>query len=111
MATTLLGPLLPLLAARWALSDAQAGALFTAQFAGQLTSTTLSTFITARLGERRTLAVGFVLVAVGVAAVGVVPAWLRWPAMRDLRPGPGLCAAGHQHPGRRACAGARGKRA
>ena len=81
MATTLLGPLLPLLAARWALSDAQAGALFTAQFAGQLTSTTLSTLLTARLGERRTLALGFVLVAVGVAAVGVVPSSLRWPAI------------------------------
>ena len=81
MATTMLGPLLPLLAARWALSDASAGALFTAQFVGQLTTTTLSTLITGRLGERRTLAIGFVLVAVGVCAVGVVPAWLRWPAV------------------------------
>ena len=81
MATTMLGPLLPLLAARWALSDASAGALFTAQFVGQLTTTTLSTLITGRLGERRTLAIGFVLVSVGVCAVGVVPAWLRWPAV------------------------------
>ena len=61
MATTLLGPLLPLLASRWAMSDASAGALFTAQFSGQLTATILSTLITARLGERRTLAIGFVL--------------------------------------------------
>jgi FHS family glucose/mannose:H+ symporter-like MFS transporter len=77
MATTLLGPLLPQLASRWALSDASAGALFTAQFFGQLTATTLSTLITARVGERRTLAIGFLLVAVGVGAVGVVPASLR----------------------------------
>ncbi len=77
MATTLLGPLLPQLASRWALSDASAGALFTAQFFGQLTATTLSTFMTARVGERRTLAIGFLLVAVGVGAVGVVPASLR----------------------------------
>jgi len=81
MATTLLGPLLPLLASRWGLSDASAGALFTAQFSGQLTATTLSTLLTARIGERRTLALGFVLVAVGVGAVGVAPAWLRWPAV------------------------------
>ena len=81
MATTLLGPLLPLLASRWALSDASAGALFTAQFAGQLSSTTLSTVLTARLGEQRTLALGFALVAVGVAAVGVVPASLGWLAV------------------------------
>ncbi len=81
MATTLLGPLLPLLASRWALSDASAGALFTAQFVGQLTATTLSTVVTGRLGERRTLAIGFAMVAIGVFAVGVVPAWLRWPAV------------------------------
>ena len=81
MATTLLGPLLPLLASRWAMSDASAGALFTAQFAGQLTATTLSTLITVRLGERRTLALGFTLVAVGVSAVGFVPASLSWPAV------------------------------
>ena len=31
--TTLLGPLLPVLATRWALEDASAGLLFTAQFA------------------------------------------------------------------------------
>jgi MFS transporter, FHS family, glucose/mannose:H+ symporter len=81
MATTLLGPLLPLLASRWALSDAAAGALFTAQFAGQLSSTTLSTVLTARLGEQRTLALGFALVAMGVAAVGVVPGSLGWLAV------------------------------
>jgi FHS family glucose/mannose:H+ symporter-like MFS transporter len=81
MATTLLGPLLPLLAFRWGLSDASAGALFTAQFSGQLTATTLSTFLTGRLGERRTLALGFLLAAFGVGAVGVAPGWLRWPAV------------------------------
>ncbi len=81
MATTLLGPLLPFLASRWAMSDASAGALFSAQFFGQLTATISSTLITARLGGRRTLAIGFALVAVGVGAVGVVPASLSWPAV------------------------------
>lgn len=81
MATTLLGPLLPLLASRWAMSDASAGALFSAQFAGQLTATTLSTLVTSRLGGARTLAMGFLLVALGVGAVGVVPASLGWVAV------------------------------
>ncbi len=111
MATTLLGPLLPLLASRWALSDASAGALFTAQFSGQLTATTLSTLITARLGERRTLAIGFALVAdwrwCGWRRAGV----LALARGADLRTGSGLRASGHQHPGGRAGAGARSQRA
>ena len=41
----------------------------------------MSTVVTGRLGERRTLAIGFAMVAIGVFAVGVVPAWLRWPAV------------------------------
>lgn len=78
MATTLLGPLLPMLAARWRLSDAGAGLLFTAQFCGQLTATSLSTLLAARIGAPRTLALGFGLVAAGVAAVGLVPGSLGW---------------------------------
>lgn len=81
MATTLLGPLLPLLASRWALSDASAGALFTAQFVGQLTATTMSTAIADRIGAQRTLAVGFALVAAGVGALAVVPGPLAWAAV------------------------------
>ena len=36
MATTLLGPLLPLVAAQWAMTDRDAVTLFTAQFTGAL---------------------------------------------------------------------------
>jgi MFS transporter, FHS family, glucose/mannose:H+ symporter len=78
MATTLLGPLLPLLAARWGLSDAAAGLLFTAQFCGQLTATSLSTILAARIGAPRALALGFGLVAAGVGAIGLVPGSLGW---------------------------------
>lgn len=78
MATTLLGPLLPLLAARWGLSDAATGLLFTAQFCGQLIATSLSTVLAARIGAPRTLALGFGLVAAGVAAIGLVPGSLGW---------------------------------
>jgi fucose permease len=76
MATTLLGPMLPWLASRWAMSDAAAGALFTAQFAGSLTATTVSSLLAARFGVPRALALGFGLMAGGVGALGFVPASL-----------------------------------
>jgi FHS family glucose/mannose:H+ symporter-like MFS transporter len=76
MATTLLGPMLPVLASRGSLTDAAAGALFTAQFAGSLTATTVSSIVASRLGAPRALALGFALIAGGVCALGLVPASL-----------------------------------
>lgn len=78
MATTLLGPMLPVLSARWAMSDAAAGALFSAQFAGTLTATFFSSLIAARTGAARALAIGFLLLALGIGALGVVPASLAF---------------------------------
>jgi MFS transporter, FHS family, glucose/mannose:H+ symporter len=68
--TTMLGPLLPALKARWALTDAQAGYLFTAQFAASVVSTMLLTWFIRRFGFLRTLALSYLLLAVGVAGVG-----------------------------------------
>src|SRR5947209_6665271 len=68
--TTMLGPLLPALKVRWGLTDAQAGYLFTAQFAASVISTMLLTAIIRRLGFLRTLALSYLLLAVGVAGVG-----------------------------------------
>src|SRR5437868_7770241 len=68
--TTMLGPLLPALKAQWALTDAQAGYLFTAQFAASVVSTMLLTSIIRRLGFLRTLALSYLLLAAGVAGVG-----------------------------------------
>lgn len=79
MATTVLGPLLPLLSARWGLSDAAAGSLFSAQFIGMLTATTASSFVTSRLGRSRTFALGFATIAAGLGGLGVVPVSLAWP--------------------------------
>ena len=39
---TLLGPILPILAARWRLDDAEAGSLFIAQFTGAMIGSALS---------------------------------------------------------------------
>jgi FHS family glucose/mannose:H+ symporter-like MFS transporter len=68
---TILGPVLPWLTARWSLSDASAGTLFTIQFAGGLTGGAVSGLIAARVGAAQTLAAGCVLMASGVLALAL----------------------------------------
>ncbi|HEV2221849.1 MAG TPA: hypothetical protein VGR84_02505, partial [Candidatus Acidoferrales bacterium] len=72
MVTTLLGPVLPFLTARWQLDDMHAGLLFTAQFAGSMTGVLLSSVILTRRGFRPSLVAGFGLMGIGVAALGFV---------------------------------------
>jgi FHS family glucose/mannose:H+ symporter-like MFS transporter len=81
IATTVLAPLLPLLAARWGMADAQAGALFAAQFVGSICSTLLSGFTVKRWGFRPTLVTGFVCISVGIAALALVPSAGAFPAV------------------------------
>ncbi len=69
--TTLLGALLPALSAKWSLDDAAAGRLFAAQFTGSLVGTILSSRLIARLDLNRSLAIGFVLMLVGIAGLGI----------------------------------------
>jgi FHS family glucose/mannose:H+ symporter-like MFS transporter len=64
---TMLGPMLPMFSARWLLNDAQAGYLFVAQFATSMLGMLLSGFLVERLGYRRTLRIGLVLMAAGMA--------------------------------------------
>jgi MFS transporter, FHS family, glucose/mannose:H+ symporter len=66
---TLLGPVLPWLAARWSLTDAAAGLLFTVQFAGGLAGGFVSGAIAARAGAGRTMAAGHLMMAIGLAAM------------------------------------------
>jgi fucose permease len=73
MATTLLGPILPALTQRWAMSDVVAGSLFTAQFLSSMTATLFAPAIAARIGARGALALGFTLLAAGTATIGVAP--------------------------------------
>jgi MFS transporter, FHS family, glucose/mannose:H+ symporter len=68
---TMLGPLLPLLAARWQLSDAQAGRLFVAQFMGGMVGSALSSVLIVRLGFLPLLAGGFAAMAAAAACVGL----------------------------------------
>ena len=69
--TTVLGPVLPWLTARWLLTDAAAGALFTIQFTGSIVAGALSGLIVARIGSSRTLATGYALMATGLAGLAL----------------------------------------
>ncbi|HUO25658.1 MAG TPA: MFS transporter [Candidatus Aquilonibacter sp.] len=67
--TVLLGPLLPWLSARWSLDYAQAGSLFTAQFAASTLGVALSSIFIARRGFRFAINAGLLIMAVAVAAL------------------------------------------
>jgi fucose permease len=69
MVTVMLGPLLPLLAAKWALNDAQSGDLISAQFLGALLGTIASGMLLPRCGFRRSVSAGQALMACGAAAL------------------------------------------
>jgi len=65
----MLGPLLPVLAARWSLNDTQSGYLVAAQFVGSLLGTVFSGFVLSRLAFRWTMILGVLLMALGTAAL------------------------------------------
>jgi fucose permease len=67
--TTLLGPMLPILIARWAMNDTQAGNLFLVQFLAMLVGVQLSGVLLARWGFRPAFLSGLLLMACGVATL------------------------------------------
>jgi MFS transporter, FHS family, glucose/mannose:H+ symporter len=68
---TLLGPILPMLAARWRVGDAEVSWLFVAQFSGGIIGSALSSRMIARVGLLRLLTYGYAATAVAVACLGV----------------------------------------
>ena len=73
--TTILGPILPLLAAQWSLNDSQAGLLFTAQFLSSLVGALCTGFLVPRKGYVFVIFVGFLFMGGGVGLLGLGP-WL-----------------------------------
>ena len=71
--TTLLGPMLPVLSARWALTDAHAGYLFTAQFTGSMLGVAISDFVVQRFGYRISLVAGLCAMAAGATVLAHSP--------------------------------------
>jgi MFS transporter, FHS family, glucose/mannose:H+ symporter len=74
--TTLLGPMLPILAVHWRLNDTQAGNLFLLQFLAALLGVQFSGILLARLGFRPAFLSGLLAMAVGVAMVYAGSLWL-----------------------------------
>jgi FHS family glucose/mannose:H+ symporter-like MFS transporter len=72
---TFLGPMLPILAARWSLNDSAAGALIFTQFLSSMFGMFLSGLMVERQGYRITLAVGAVLMASGITLLATGNYW------------------------------------
>ena len=70
--TVLLGPVLPLLAQRWSLSDSQTANFFTAQFGGLLAGVAVSSYLLHR-SYRPAFVSGFLLMGLGAATLGRGP--------------------------------------
>lgn len=68
---TLNGPILPTFIARWSLDDARAGLFFTVFYLGSLGGTLVSSVVIAAGGYRPTLAAGYALAAIGIAALNL----------------------------------------
>jgi fucose permease len=67
--TTILGPSLPILMARWSLNDVEAGDFFTTLFLGSLAGVGSSSVLLAWKGYRPALASGFAMMALGMAGL------------------------------------------
>lgn len=75
VATTVLGPMMPQLQARWHLGDADGGLLFTVQFVASIIGSIVVGPVNRRLGYMPTAACGFVLVGLGLSGYPLV----SWP--------------------------------
>jgi MFS transporter, FHS family, glucose/mannose:H+ symporter len=88
--TTLLGPMLPILIARWAMNDTQAGNLFLVQFLASLAGVQLAGVLLARWGFRPAFLSGLLLMACGVATLYMGSLWLGLAAVAAYGLGLGL---------------------
>jgi fucose permease len=73
--TTMLGPLMPALQARWQIADARAGLLFTAQFLASVCSAAAVGVLAQRFGYAPLIRCGLLLAAAGVAGCAAA----SWP--------------------------------
>jgi fucose permease len=68
--TILLGPILPMLAARWSLKDAETGYFFLAQFLTAILGSAISSYAIPRWGYKKSFLASFCLIGIGVGALG-----------------------------------------
>jgi len=90
IATVLLGPLLPILSARWSLNYAQAGMLFPAQYLASTLAVGLSGVLVSRWGFRFVMRTGLFLMTAGLALLMAGPMWLAMICIAAYGGGLGL---------------------
>jgi len=90
IATTMLGPLMPALQARWNIADSRAGLLFTAQFLASVCIAALVGPLARRFGYGKLIRFGLLLVALGVAGCAMCPWSLALPCVAVYGCGLGL---------------------
>ena len=88
--TTLLGPMLPMLIARWSLTDTQAGNLFLVQFLASVAGVQLSGVLLRRAGYRPAFLLGLMLMSAGAATILLGSVWLGMAAVATYGLGLGL---------------------
>jgi MFS transporter, FHS family, glucose/mannose:H+ symporter len=88
--TTLLGPMLPILIAHWAMNDTQAGNLFLVQFLASLAGVQLAGVLLTRWGFRPAFLSGLLLMACGVATLYMGSPWLGLASVAAYGLGLGL---------------------
>src|SRR5438552_16021910 len=69
IATTIVGPMLPVFIRRWSLDDGQAGLFSSIQFLAALAGTLASSFIASWYGYRPALVLGYALMGGGLACL------------------------------------------
>jgi FHS family glucose/mannose:H+ symporter-like MFS transporter len=87
---TFLGPMLPLLSARWEINDALAGRLFLVQFVSSMLGMFCSAPTVQRYGYRTTFIVGLILMATGMTVLGSASYWIGVLAVGILGAGHGI---------------------
>lgn len=91
IATTMLGPILPVLAQHWHLSDAKVGMFFVAQFLGGFLGSIASTELVRRFSLHATIRAGLLVIAGGVALVNTPILPLSLAAFAIYGIGIGFC--------------------
>jgi MFS transporter, FHS family, glucose/mannose:H+ symporter len=73
MVMTFLGPMLPILSARWSITDEKSGSLYFVQFFTSMFGMLLSNTLVQRLGYRTTFMLGLALMSCGMVLLGSGP--------------------------------------
>jgi fucose permease len=94
IATTIIGPLLPVFIQKWSLNDGQAGLFSTIQFLAALGGTAVSTVVASWWGYRPPMVAGFALIAGGFAFLNANPHMTVQVATAALGLGYGLITPG-----------------